>query len=82
MNILTKWTMEKETRKYIRRLAEASTIGFQVAFSIFIGLGIGVWLDKQFGTFPWLALLFMVFGVAAGFLNYYRFIRSQQDEEK
>lgn len=73
--------MKEDTKKYIRQLATASTIGLQVAFSIFIGLGIGVWLDSRFGTFPWLALLFMVMGVAAGFLNYYRFVRDQQKEE-
>ncbi len=81
MNIYTKWIMKDETKKYVRQLAEASTIGFQVVLSIFIGLAIGVWLDSRFGTFPWLALLFMVFGVAAGFLNYYRFIRRQQSED-
>lgn len=74
--------MKEDTKKYIRQLAAASTIGFQVAFSIFIGLGIGVWLDSRFGTFPWLALLFMVLGVVSGFVNYYRFVRKQQKEEE
>jgi ATP synthase protein I len=82
VNIYTKWTMKDDTKKYIRQLAMASTIGFQVAFAIFIGLGIGVWLDSKFDTFPWLALVFMVFGVVAGFLNYYRFARNQQKEEE
>lgn len=82
MNIYTKWAMKEENKKYLRQIAAASTIGFQVAFSIFIGLGIGVWLDSRFGTFPWLALLFMVFGIAAGFLNYYRFVVKQQKEDE
>lgn len=47
----------------------ASTVGFQLAFAIFIGLGIGVWLDSRFGTFPWLAIVFLVLGVAAGFVK-------------
>ena len=74
--------MKKETRQYLRLLGEASTIGLQLGLSVFIGIGIGVWLDSKFGTFPWLALVFLVFGVAAGFLNYYRFIKRQQEEEK
>jgi ATP synthase protein I len=81
VNNYTKWDMKEENKKYIRQLANASTIGFQVAFSIFIGLGIGVWLDSKMGTFPWLALLFLVLGVIAGFLNMYRFARKQQREE-
>jgi ATP synthase protein I len=74
--------MKQEDRKYYKQLALASTIGLQVAFSIFIGLAIGVWLDKKFGTFPWLALLFLIFGVAAGFMNYYRFIVNQRKDEE
>jgi len=73
--------MKNETRKYLRQLAMASTLGFQVALSVFIGLAMGVWLDSWLGTFPWLALVFMIFGVAAGFLNYYRFAKRQQQDE-
>jgi len=65
----------------LRQLAMASTLGFQVALSVFIGLAMGVWLDSWLGTFPWLALVFMIFGVAAGFLNYYRFAKKQQQDE-
>lgn len=81
MNIYTKSAMKDDTKKMLKQLGVASTLGFQVAFSIFIGLGIGVWLDSKFGTFPWLALVFMIFGIVAGFLNYYRFIRKQQRED-
>jgi ATP synthase protein I len=73
--------MKEDTRKYLRQLAMASTIGFQVVFAVFIGLGIGVWLDTLFGTRPKLSLVFLVMGVAAGFLNYYRFARKQQEED-
>lgn len=82
MNIYTKWMMKEENRKYVRQLVDASTIGFQVAFSVFIGLAVGVWLDSRIGTFPWLTLIFLVLGVAAGFLNYYRFAVRQQKEDK
>ncbi len=81
VNIYTKWAMKEDTRKYLRQLAMASTIGFQVVFAVFIGLGIGVWLDTLFGTRPKLSLVFLVMGVIAGFLNYYRYARSQQEED-
>jgi ATP synthase protein I len=75
--------MKEEDRKYMRQLVMASTIGFQVAFAIFIGLAVGVWLDSRLGTFPWLSLVFMVLGVVAGFLNYYRFaVRQQKDDSE
>ncbi len=81
VNNYTKWAMKNEDKKYIRQLAEASTIGLQVALSIFIGLAFGVWLDSKFDTFPKLALLFLLFGVIAGFLNYYRFAAKQQKDD-
>jgi F0F1-type ATP synthase assembly protein I len=58
----------------LRLLAQFSTIGMTVAFSIFIGVGIGYYLDhKVFAgrTSPWLTLIFLGFGVAAAFKNLY-----------
>ncbi len=59
-------------------LADFSTIGMTVAFSIFIGVGIGYLLDhKVFGgrTAPWLTLIFLGLGVAAAFKNLYMMAR-------
>ena len=61
--------MEKETRKWIRELAFFSSLGLSVALSIFIGLGIGIYLDRRFATSPWLTLIFLGFGIAAGYRN-------------
>lgn len=49
-----------------------TTAGLQVVVSLLIGFGIGLALDRWLGTAPWLMLLFIIFGVAAGFLNVYR----------
>jgi ATP synthase protein I len=61
--------MKKETRRAYKELAYFSSLGISVALAIFIGLGIGVWLDRKFGTSPWLTLVFLVFGIIAGFRN-------------
>jgi len=61
--------MKKETRRTFRELAYYSSLGFSVSLSIFIGLAIGVYLDRKFDTSPWLTLIFLVFGIAAGFRN-------------
>jgi ATP synthase protein I len=72
--------MKKETKQYIRQVVDASTIGFSLAFGIFIGLGIGYWLDSRLGTWPWLTMIFMIFGIIAGYRNYYRFAKRKQKE--
>ena len=67
--------MSGNSREYMKLLADFSTIGMTVVFSIFIGGGIGYYLDhKVFDgrTYPWLTLIFLGFGVASAFLNLYR----------
>jgi ATP synthase protein I len=51
-------------------------IGFRAGVEVFsalvAGIGVGWLLDRWLGTWPWLFLLFFVFGGAAGVLNVYR----------
>ena len=61
--------MKRETRRAYKELAYYSSLGISVALAIFIGLGLGVWLDRKFHTEPWLTLIFLVFGIVAGFRN-------------
>jgi ATP synthase protein I len=37
-----------------------------------LGLFGGQWLDRRFGTAPWLVLIGALLGAAAGMLNLYR----------
>ena len=62
--------MERETRRQIQQLVYFSSLGLQVALSIFIGLAVGIWLDRSvFHTTPWLTLVFLLLGIAAGYRN-------------
>lgn len=61
--------MKKETGRAIKDLAYYSSLGLQVALSIFIGLFFGRWLDSKFDTDPVFMLVFLGFGIAAGFRN-------------
>jgi ATP synthase protein I len=64
--------MKKETGKTIRELGYFASLGMSVALSIFIGLGIGLWLDKKFDTDPVLMFVGLALGIAAGFTNIVR----------
>ena len=64
------FSMKRETRRAIKELAYFSSIGLSVALSIFIGLAIGVYLDRRvFNTTPWFTLIFLGLGIIAGFRN-------------
>jgi len=72
--------MKKETLRSLKDLAYFSSLGFQVALSIVIGLGLGVYLDKRFGTGPWLTLIFLGLGIAAGYRNIALAIRKVRNQ--
>ncbi|MBW1699755.1 MAG: AtpZ/AtpI family protein [Deltaproteobacteria bacterium] len=62
--------MKRKTRRYLKELAYFSSLGFSIALSIFVGLAIGIYLDRKvFNTSPWLTLIFLVLGILAGFRN-------------
>jgi ATP synthase protein I len=61
--------MKKETRQTIKDLVYYSSLGLQVALSIFIGLAVGIYLDRRYDTTPWFTLIFLCFGIAAGYRN-------------
>ena len=64
--------MDDKKRREYRQLFEASAIGWM--FPIAIGLG-ALWgwgMDKWFGTYPWLTLIFAGLGVIAAFINLFR----------
>ena len=59
-------------------LLKFSSLGIEMAVAIFIGWGIGYWLDLQLGTYPWLMMLFFFCGVGAAGKAVYRAAREAQ----
>jgi ATP synthase protein I len=64
----------EKSRKAYEGLA-ASAIGLELGVSVIIGLLFGRWLDQRFGTEPWLMILFVAFGFAAGIRAVVRGVR-------
>jgi ATP synthase protein I len=58
-----------------RALGELSTIGLALVIATVIGLAGGYYLDRWLGTSPWLTLIGLVLGIAAGFVNLFRSVR-------
>ncbi|MDM8538258.1 AtpZ/AtpI family protein [Desulfobacterales bacterium HSG17] len=71
--------MKKRNLKYLKELAYFSSVGLSVAFAIFIGLGMGIWLDKKFESNPWMTLIFLGLGIVAGFRNIGLAIKKSRD---
>lgn len=73
--------MKEDTKKLMRLLAVASSVGLSIVIATFIGLALGLWLDSKFGTKPVLTIVFLVLGIIAGFRNYYLVMRKKMDDQ-
>jgi len=66
--------MSNNRKEIMKLIGEFSTIGISLAAAVFIGVGFGYFLDHKVfkgSTAPWLTLIFLGFGIAAGFKNLY-----------
>ena len=63
----------KDRNDWSRALREAApylTIGTSFAASVLLGVGLGYWLDRKWGTSPWLLLVGSGIGLFAGFYQF------------
>ncbi len=68
--------------KLIRQIASYSTLGLEMGLSVAVGAIIGYYLDKWLHTDPWLLIVFLIFGVIAGFRSLYRALKRLEREDK
>ena len=65
-----------------KALAELSSIGMTLVLATVIGLAGGYFLDRALGTSPWLILIGLGLGIAAGFVNLFRSVkRAERDAD-
>ena len=62
----------KSDANMVRTAWELSAGLLSFVLALGIGWWAGQWLDGRFGTRPWLTVVFVLFGLAAGILNVYR----------
>ena len=74
--------MKKGTREAVQLLAIASSIGIAIVLATVIGLAAGYYLDLWLDTKPVLTLVFLLFGIIAGFKNIFVIMRRVQRLEK
>ena len=65
-----------------RALGGLVNIGVTFVVATALGLGFGLWLDRTFNTSPWLTLIFLFFGIAAGFVNLFREVTRAEQSQK
>jgi len=71
----------KKNNQNIESLGSASVMGLHLVSGVIVGIAMGYYLDKYFGTKPWLTLIFLVFGIIAGYKNMFREMKRIQKKE-
>ena len=72
--------MKEDTKKALKLVGLASTLGLSIVIATFIGLALGIWLDRVFDTSPWLTVILLIVGIIAGFRNFYLFMSKRAKE--
>ncbi len=65
-----------------RRIGILANLGVTMVAATAIGLALGYQLDKWLKTSPWLMILFLLLGIAAGFINIFREAHRSEEREK
>ncbi len=63
-----------------KALGELSSIGITLVLATVIGLAGGYYADRWLGTQPWITLLGLGMGIAAGFVNLFRSVKRAERE--
>ncbi|NOR50185.1 MAG: magnesium transporter [Desulfuromonadales bacterium] len=79
--------MADDKRQLMKSLSFLSSLGISMVAASFIGLFIGIYLDKWLGTSPWMTLIWLGIGIISGFRNIFILTRRalrdiEQDEEQ
>lgn len=72
-------TPENGGKRFYNMLS-ASSVGLELGLSVVIAVVFGIWLDGELGTAPWMMLLWLCVGLAAGFRGVLRAVRRADRE--
>lgn len=72
----------KRTLRRASNWVDVSIVGIQFPVAIALGFFWGRWMDRHLGTWPWLAGIFTLFGIIAGFVNLFRISAAAAEQEE
>ena len=73
---------EKDESQFVYAAKTGFRVGTELVSGVIIGAAIGYFLDRFLHTTPWLLIVFTFFGSVAGFLNVYRFVKSEEKNKE
>lgn len=65
-----------------KSLINYSSLGIEMGLSVAIGIFIGYFLDKFFKSYPYMTIIFMLFGIAAAFKTILTLLKKMKKEDE
>lgn len=78
---LSRCILVEDRKELFKLVSRYSTIGLEMGFSVFIGLLIGIYLDKFLKTPPWMTIIFLFYGIIAAFRVILRIAKEDKQED-
>ena len=76
-------TVQDNRKEVFKSLFSYSALGIEMGLCVAIGSVAGYYLDRYFGTNPYLTLVFMFFGIVAAFRAVYKaYKEGLKDDER
>ena len=73
---------ENNNKDALKNLVLISQVGISIVTPILLGVYIGQFVDRRIGTNGFFAILFIIIGAAAGFLNIFKLAESKNNKRK
>ena len=75
-------TIADNKKDVIRSLISYSSLGLEMGLSVAIGIGMGYFLDRYFKTYPYMTIIFMIFGIIAAFKTIFVLLKKIGKEDE
>jgi ATP synthase protein I len=75
-------SLSEDKRDVIKSLLSYGSLGIEMGLCVAIGIGIGYFLDRYFGTSPYLTIIFMIFGIIAALKTIYQLMKKLEREDE
>ena len=73
--------MSKRSRSPLAQAGSIGKVASGLMLPILVGFFLGDYLDERLGSSPWMILIFLMLGIAAGFGWLYRLSTRYDDDE-
>lgn len=73
---------DNDYKSALKNLAFISQLGLSMITPILLGVFIGQWLDKWFGTKVFFVIVFIILGAGAGVLNLFKLTGTWKNKRK